>query len=96
MLSVHSLYEYGRNWDLVKLRNPWGKGEWTGAWSDNSELWTEELKNYCGIVEADDGIFCIPVEEYITHFSQTSVSVTIAEHLAVSETKYEKDSTKYF
>ncbi len=24
---------------LVKLRNPWGSFEWTGDWSDKSELW---------------------------------------------------------
>lgn len=29
---------------LVKLRNPWGSGEWNGDWSDNSPLWTEELR----------------------------------------------------
>lgn len=26
---------------LLKVRNPWGQGEWTGDWSDNSEKWTE-------------------------------------------------------
>jgi Calpain family cysteine protease len=27
---------FGDNVKLVKLRNPWGSGEWTGDWSDNS------------------------------------------------------------
>ncbi|TYZ60474.1 hypothetical protein PybrP1_005788 [[Pythium] brassicae (nom. inval.)] len=27
--------------DLVKLRNPWGMGEWTGPWSDSSDERTE-------------------------------------------------------
>lgn len=27
---------------FVVLRNPWGKGEWTGAWSDGSKEWTPE------------------------------------------------------
>jgi hypothetical protein len=27
------------------MRNPWGHGvEWKGDWSDNSKLWTEDLK----------------------------------------------------
>jgi hypothetical protein len=30
---------------LVKLRNPWGSGEWNGDWSDQSPLWTDELRN---------------------------------------------------
>lgn len=28
---------------LVKLRNPWGKGEWRGDWSDDSYKWTARL-----------------------------------------------------
>lgn len=31
----------GLNVELVKLRNPWGRDEWKGDWSDNSPLWTE-------------------------------------------------------
>lgn len=29
---------------ILKLRNPWGKGEWKGRWSDQSSEWTYKLK----------------------------------------------------
>jgi len=28
---------------IIKLRNPWGKGEWTGKWSDSDKIWTSDL-----------------------------------------------------
>ena len=30
---------------LVQLRNPWGKFEWRGDWSDKSTKWTDALKH---------------------------------------------------
>lgn len=29
---------------IIKMRNPWGQGEWKGDWSDGSTKWTEALK----------------------------------------------------
>lgn len=44
LISIHEFKHQGKDVRLLKLRNPWGTGEWTGAWSDNSNLWTEPLK----------------------------------------------------
>ena len=30
---------------LINIKNPWGLFEWTGDWSDGSELWTDEMIN---------------------------------------------------
>ena len=45
--------------DLVQLRNPWGKFEWNGDWSDKSEQWKQypKLKQQLKVVDADDGLF---------------------------------------
>lgn len=44
---------------LVKIRNPWGQGEWTGDWSDTSSLWTDKIKGELGITHSfkTDGAF---------------------------------------
>ncbi|CAG8552746.1 7108_t:CDS:2 [Ambispora gerdemannii] len=54
---------------LVKVRNPWGNVEWSGAWSDGSETWTPEsmatLKHRFG----DDGIFWISYADFLDFFN---------------------------
>ena len=35
--GVHEIYGH----KLLKLRNPWGKFEWKGKWSDNDSAWEE-------------------------------------------------------
>jgi len=52
--------ESGKPIRLCLLRNPWGKKEWTGAWSDNSALWTEHTKAQVPNFSAkNDGCFWI-------------------------------------
>ena len=59
--------------DLIKVRNPWGEGEWNGDWSDKSNKWTPELKKYFGFVDEDDGIFWISSNDYVANFASTSI-----------------------
>ena len=49
---------------IVQLRNPWGRFEWTGPWSDESDTWTPELKEQVGFVAADDGTFWMSFEDF--------------------------------
>lgn len=80
------------------MRNPWGHdGEWTGEWSDKDEAsWTPAIKKELGAVDANDGVFFIPIDRYLDHFDETSVCFTVAEHLSVSEVHYSKAETACF
>ena len=54
---------------LVKLRNPWANEvEWTGAWSDHSDLWTERMKKRLNFTEADDGEFWMSFDDFCSMF----------------------------
>jgi hypothetical protein len=63
---------------LVKLRNPWGSGEWNGDWSDSSPLWTEELRAQVGFDGArDDGIFWMDFNDFREVYGFWSVNKCI-------------------
>jgi len=42
---ILSIHQVDANVRLLKIRNPWGRAEWTGDWSDASNKWTEALRN---------------------------------------------------
>ena len=57
---------------LFKLRNPWGKGEWSGKYSDKwiRDNGSEALKEQLKYVDADDGMFWMCYDDlqmYFTH-----------------------------
>ncbi|KAK3985038.1 putative calpain-1 catalytic subunit [Cladorrhinum sp. PSN332] len=59
---------------LVLLKNPWGKGEWQGAWSDGSKEWTAEWMKKLDHSFGDDGAFWISYEDLLRkyqHFDRT-------------------------
>ncbi len=59
---------------LLKMRNPWGKGEWTGPYCDSSSCWTPELKKFFEFkAEKEDGIFFIPFENFLQEFENFTI-----------------------
>eukprot|EP01125_Pyxidicula_operculata_P018703 TRINITY_DN666_c0_g1_i1.p1 TRINITY_DN666_c0_g1~~TRINITY_DN666_c0_g1_i1.p1 ORF type:complete len:735 (+),score=183.88 TRINITY_DN666_c0_g1_i1:24-2228(+) len=71
--SILEARELGPNLRLLKIRNPWGKKEWTGRWSDKSREWTPELKYMLNHKDANDGTFWMQYEDYIKHYTHIQV-----------------------
>lgn len=61
----------GANVDLVEVRNPWGKGEFSvGKWTDEGSGWSEhpEVKAALKPEDADDGVFWMDKDELFRYF----------------------------
>lgn len=70
---------------LVQVRNPWGKKEWNGDWSDKSPLWTEHTKAQVNYKNADDGCFWISFEDYDKFFYITTICYYVDTFINDSE-----------
>jgi len=58
--------------DLLKVRNPWGKGEYkSGMWDDDGPGWEQhpEVKEKLKPVNADNGVFWVDKDEFFKYFS---------------------------
>jgi hypothetical protein len=65
---------------VIKLRNPWGEGEWKGEWSDTSPKWegndlrtllgasTKESQRY-----GEDGIFFMSFNDWMKYYSDYQI-----------------------
>ncbi|XP_063061700.1 calpain-1 catalytic subunit-like [Engraulis encrasicolus] len=65
----------GRRERLIRVRNPWGQVEWTGAWSDGSSEWDsvdpddkEEMHS-----KMEDGEFWMAFDEFKRQFSRIEI-----------------------
>ncbi|XP_034539001.1 calpain-5-like [Notolabrus celidotus] len=74
----HGLIAYFKNETipLIRMRNPWGKTEWSGAWSDSSEEWAkigDMERGSLGIVVEDDGEFWMSFADWCKFFTDVDV-----------------------
>jgi calpain-11 len=77
---------------LLRVRNPWGKGEWQGAWSDNSGetiIHEKALQAYIDAIEdederfkliEEDGAFLMAYDDWGSIFNNMYVCVDFPDY----------------
>uniref|UniRef100_A0A8D0DCG3 Calpain 1, (mu/I) large subunit b n=1 Tax=Sander lucioperca TaxID=283035 RepID=A0A8D0DCG3_SANLU len=76
--SVTALREVeyrGRRERLIRIRNPWGQVEWTGAWSDDSSEWSsvDSAEKDELLCKMEDGEFWMSFQEFLRQFSRLEI-----------------------
>jgi hypothetical protein len=76
---------------LVKLRNPWGRGEWEGTFSDKSDEWSKYSNQIKEVFnkgvsttenvtqDSNDGTFLMPFNEWLKYFTSLFIAVKFPE-----------------
>uniref|UniRef100_A0A8C5Q9J1 Calpain-2 catalytic subunit n=1 Tax=Leptobrachium leishanense TaxID=445787 RepID=A0A8C5Q9J1_9ANUR len=80
----------GQQEKLIRIRNPWGEVEWTGAWSDNSNEWNSvdpDVRDRL-IKRCDDGEFWMSFNDFLRHYSRLEICNLTPDTL--SSEKYKK------
>jgi hypothetical protein len=54
---------------LIRLRNPWARGEWIGDWSDHSSKWNDKLKKELGWESKCDGSFWMCFDDFVRYYN---------------------------
>uniref|UniRef100_A0A3Q1GWG2 Calpain-A-like n=1 Tax=Acanthochromis polyacanthus TaxID=80966 RepID=A0A3Q1GWG2_9TELE len=73
--GVTQTVSQGQPVNLVRLWNPWGKGEWKGDWSDQSPLWqtvSPQDREMCLSVR-DDGEFWMTLQDFCRFYSDLDI-----------------------
>ncbi|XP_077437548.1 calpain-1 catalytic subunit-like isoform X1 [Vanacampus margaritifer] len=80
----------GRLERLIRIRNPWGQVEWTGAWSDNSSEWEQVDPSERDEVHLrmEDGEFWMSFSEFLRQFSRLEICNLTADALKEDTLSY--------
>lgn len=61
---------------MIRLRNPWGQGEWNGPFSDGSPEWqkiSKDEREKIGLTFEEDGEFWMIFDDYCKYFVETAI-----------------------
>ncbi|XP_076458518.1 calpain-9-like [Babylonia areolata] len=87
---------------LIRMRNPWGRGEWKGPWSDNSKEMArlpDNIREKMNIRNKDEGEFWISFEDFLRNFDEVQLCHlqvdAMIEELEDNKTKQNWNVTVY-
>ncbi|KAF5385770.1 hypothetical protein D9615_002207 [Tricholomella constricta] len=72
---------------FVVIRNPWGRNEWMGPWSDGSKEWTPEwipALSVLGHSFGDDGRFIMEYKDFLENWEQIDRTLLFDSSWAMS------------
>ncbi|XP_014832240.1 PREDICTED: calpain-1 catalytic subunit-like [Poecilia mexicana] len=81
--AVHEVMYRGNLTKLVRIRNPWGEVEWTGAWSDNSREWDSVDGSTRSQLQkrSEDGEFWMSFNDFLREFTRLEICNLTADAL---------------
>ncbi|XP_078068066.1 calpain-5-like [Mustelus asterias] len=75
---------------MIQMRNPWGRDEWLGPWSDNSKEWqkiSKKERKINGIEVRNDGEFWMAFEDWYKYITNVIVCRLInTSYLSIRKT----------
>ncbi|MCJ8747528.1 hypothetical protein PDJAM_G00154580 [Pangasius djambal] len=72
---------------LVRMRNPWGQVEWTGAWSDGSSEWNSVDPSERPNANAEDGEFWMSFSEFQRQYSRIEICTLTPDAIVSDQVK---------
>uniref|UniRef100_A0A8C7LEK6 Calpain-2 catalytic subunit n=1 Tax=Oncorhynchus kisutch TaxID=8019 RepID=A0A8C7LEK6_ONCKI len=84
---AYSLTRLAQTDPLVRVRNPWGQVEWTGAWSDNSSEWhhVSDEDRARLINKSEDGEFWMSFLDFLSQYSRLEICNLTPDTLSEDE-----------
>ncbi|XP_041840465.1 calpain-1 catalytic subunit [Melanotaenia boesemani] len=87
--AVNEVSYRGTPTKLVRIRNPWGEVEWTGAWSDDSREWDSVDSSVRSRLQnrSEDGEFWMSFSDFLREFSRLEICNLTADALEEGQIK---------
>ena len=80
----------GKKIKLIQIRNPWGKKEWNGKYSNYYLEKNPDIMKFFNNEKRDNGIFWIEYKDYVNFFDKTEICI-IEKSICVKNVIIEKN-----